>query len=51
MLLHHNWKLWKPKFKMFMDIVSNPSDEIPPKKTWEFQSKSGRLNYFIIYIT
>ncbi len=37
-------------WKLVMEIVSNPSDEIPRKKNWEFQSQSGRLNYLKIYI-
>jgi hypothetical protein len=38
------------KLKLDMVIVSNPSYEIPPKTNWEFQPKSGKLNYFRIYI-
>ncbi len=38
------------KLEFDIVIMSNPSGEIPPKTNWEFQSKSGRLNYFRIYI-
>jgi hypothetical protein len=31
-------------------ILSNPSDEIPPKTNWKFWPRSGRLDYFKIYI-
>jgi hypothetical protein len=34
------------KLKLDMVIMSNPSDEIPPKTNWEFQLRSGRLDYF-----
>jgi hypothetical protein len=33
-----------------MVILSNPSDEILPKTNWEFRPKSGRLDYFEIYV-
>jgi hypothetical protein len=37
-------------FELLVAIVSNPNDEILPKKHWKFCLKSGRLDYFKIYI-
>jgi hypothetical protein len=36
--------------KLVMVVVCNSSDETPPNTNWEFQSKSGGLNCFKIYI-